>query len=237
MGSTAKALNLLRRFPFTDLGIAVARRGAARDKFLRDFVDRGGTARSYKWTRGATGLIYCVEQPLFPTPKFGWSVVEKAVRDAANDYNVESNVEAAKALFDLVRPFDYKAYQHDDQVLRVGLKQVVAIGLEFYIVDGERLVFQYPQPRAQAVFDDEVAITMMSVMHHAYATGDFASAEVEIADVSCEEERGPRVPRLRSLKPGQLLSREELNDHIEKVYAILRELAARKFDVGPSDLI
>lgn len=236
MGSKDKALNLLKRFPFTDLAVAVARKGALREKFLRGFVESGGIARSYRWTRGATGLIYCVELPMFPAPVLSWREVEKAIRDVANDYNVESNVEAGQALFDLVRPKKYKAYSHDEQVLRVGLKQIVSVGLNFYIVDGDRLVFQFPQPRAQCVFDDHVAITMMSVMHHAYAVGDFADADVEIADVSCEEEKGPRMPRIRKLEQEDLMSLEELNKEIVDVYEILRGLAARKFDSGPGDL-
>lgn len=227
-----KATNLLNRFPFTDLAVAVSRNGSAREKFLRGFVD-GGTTRSYQATREAASLVYCVEQHMFPTPKLGWGAIEDTLRKITPAQNVELNVDASKLLFDLVRPKDYKAYEHEDQVLRVGLKQVVHIGLKFYIVDGDRLVFQFPQPRAQAIFDDRVVEIMLSIIHHAYATGDYAAADVELADLSAEEPREDRSPRIRRLNRADVLSLSALNEQIEKVYDVLRALASRKF--GPDE--
>ncbi len=228
-----KARNLLNRFPFTDLSVAVSRRGTRRENFLRSFVD-SDPALSYQATRNAAALIYCVEQPLFSTPILGLDAIKEVIRATAPERNHAINLDATEQLFNLVRPQRYKAYEHDEQRLRIGHNQVVHIGLKFYVVDGQRLVFQYPQPRAQAVFDENVAIVMMSIMHHAYATGDYAEAEIEMADISAEEKGEPRAPRIRHLARGDLLSREELTDHIVEVYSVLQVLAARKFGDGES---
>jgi hypothetical protein len=159
-----------------------------------------------------------------------WPQIETVIRKKTPEHNVAINVEAANHLFDLVRPRGYKAYEHDEQRLRTGVKQEVYIGLRFYLVDGERLVFQFPQPRAQPVFNDDVAAVMLSIMHHAYATGDYADADVELADLSAVEPDGDREPRIRTLARGDVLGREELNTQIEAVYEVLRALANRKFD-------
>jgi hypothetical protein len=135
-----KARNLLNRFPFTDLSIAVARSGTKRENFLEAFVETG-TSRSYRWAREAAGLIYPVELPLISTPILSWNEIEAILRNVTPPYSVEINVEAAKELYNLVRPCKYRAYPHDEKVLRVGHNQVVFIGLNFYVVDGDRLVF------------------------------------------------------------------------------------------------
>lgn len=223
-----KARNLLNRFPFTDLSVAVSRRGTRRENFLRSFVD-SDPALSYQATRNAAPLVYCVEQPLFSTPVLALDAIKDVIRATAPEHNHSINLDATEHLFHLVRPKGYKAYEHDEQRLRVGHNQAVHIGLKFYVVDGQRLLFQYPQPRAQAVFDEQVATIMMSIMHHAYAAGDFADAEIEIADTSAEEKGEPRAPRIRRLDSEDLLSRDELTDHIVDVYSVLRTLAARKF--------
>jgi hypothetical protein len=177
--SQSKARNLLLRFPFTDLAIAVSRTGTRRENYLQAFVE-GGTSQSYRWVREAAGsLIYCVELPLFRTPRFDLPQIKEILENITPPHNRAMNVDAAEHLYSLVRPYEYKAFPHESQVLRVGLKQVVSIGLDFYLVDGDRLVFQYPQPRARPVFDDEVATIMMSIIHHAYATGDYAEADIE----------------------------------------------------------
>jgi hypothetical protein len=226
-----KARNFLNRFPFTDLAIAVARTGSKRENFLRYFVETS-TTQSYKWVREAAGLIYPVTLPLFPTPVLSWKEIENSLRNAAPPHTVEINVDAGKELFDLVRPRGYKAYQHDENVLRIGHNQIVSIGLNFYIVEGDRLAFQYPQPRAQAVFDNYVAAVMMSIIHHAYVFGDYADAEVELADLSAEEPKNPWSPRIRRIGRNEIIGRDELTKEIEDVYAILRALAGEKFKGG-----
>lgn len=225
--SKDKARNLLNRFPFTDLSIAVARKGSKRENFLRSFVE-SSTAKSYKWAREASSLIYPVTLPLFPTPVLSWSEIETIIRSVTPPHTVEINVEAAKLLFDLVRPLSYKAYPHDQNVLRVGHNQVVSIGLNFYVVDGERLIFQYPQPRAQPVFDDNVASAMMSIIFHAYVFGDYAGADVEIADLSAPAPREPRDARIRRIGRNEIIGRDELTGEIEDVYGILRQLVNDK---------
>src|SRR5437870_2792027 len=93
-----KARNLLNRFPFTDLSIAVARSDPKRENYLRAFVETR-TAQSYKWVREATGLIYPITLPLFPTPVLSWSEIEIMLRDVTPTHTVEINVEAGKLLF------------------------------------------------------------------------------------------------------------------------------------------
>jgi hypothetical protein len=225
--SKDKARNLLNRFPFTDLSIAVARTGSKRENFLRAFVETS-TAQSYKWVREATGLIYPVTLPLFPTPMLTWKEIEIILRNVTPPHTVEINVTAGKELFDLVRPHKYQAYPHDENVLRIGHNQVVFIGLNFYVVDGDRLVFQYPQPRAQPVFDNHVAAVMMSIIFHAYAFGDYADADIELADLSAEDRKGPRNARIRRIGRNEIIGRDELTKEIEDVYRILRALVDGK---------
>jgi len=222
-----KARNLLNRFPFTDLSIAVSRNGSERENFLRAFVETS-TPRSYKWVREAAGLIYPVELPLFPTPVLSWVEIDTIFRNVTPPHNVSINVDAGKELFDLVRPKKYKAYPHDGEVLRIGHNQVVFIGLDFYVVDGDRLVFQYPQPRAQPVFDDYVAAVMMSMIFHAYVYGDYAEADVELADLSADEPKKPRNARIRRIGRNEIIGRDELTREIEDVYETLRALVEIK---------
>jgi hypothetical protein len=178
--------------------------------------------------RDAAGVIYYVELPLFPTPKLDWVQIETALRDITPPHNVDINVEAGKALFELIRPLRYRAFPHDENVLRVGHNQIVYIGLNFYVVDGDRLIFQYPQPRAQPVFDDQVAAVMMSIIFHAYAFGDYANADIELADLSAADKDSPRNPRIRRIGRNEVIGREELTKDIEDVYRILRSLVAPK---------
>lgn len=236
MSGSTKAQNLLRRFPLTDLAIAVAQRGSNREAFLRRFVE-SRTGASYEWTRAAAQLIYCVEQPMFRAPMFPtlvlpWEAIEAQIRRLATPHNVARNVEASRALFDLVRPRGYKAYYHDPQVLRVRLLQVVPIDLAFYCLDGTRLLFQFPQPRRQALSDEVVAV-MISIIHHAYAVGDYAEADVEIADLGTLPTTDERAPRIRTIPKGDILGREELTAQIAEVYDALRILAERREDTGP----
>lgn len=232
----AKAQNLLRRFPFTDLAIAVARRGERRAAYLERFV-RGGTNASYRWMRAAVPEIYSVQGQLIPVAPAPWEQIKSKLEKDTPPENVDRNVGAATELFDLVRPRGYRAFSIDPQDLRVSLLQRVPIGLNYYLVEGDRLLFQYAQPRRAAQFNDDVLSTMGSIIHHAYAFGDYAAAEIEIADLSIPEGGSAREARIRPVRRSDILGRDELNQEIEAVYALLQEIAERPPDNGgPGDL-
>ena len=132
-------------------------------------------------------------------------------------------------LFDLIRPKDYAATHCDPQVLRASLKQIVYVGLDYYITEGDRLIFQFPHPRIESLTDD-AAVVLGSIVHHAYVQGDYAEADVEIADLGRPlgaKAREARAPRVRLIKRDTILGLTDLNARIEEVYAILRDLASR----------
>lgn len=225
-----KARNLLNRFPVTDLARAVARTGSRRRAFLADFVENF-TTLTYVPTRDAASMIYGAQIPLFETPLDQWPAIEKFLRETSHPRVLEMNVEASDHLFKLVRPKHYVATKCDEQVLRVGLNQVVPIYLRFYITDGERVIFQFPQPRLDCLTGTESRI-LGSVIHHAYVIGDFAlaGAEIEIAELGRAEgakHPEPREPRIQLVPRDEIFDLAQLTDQIQDVYTILREIAAR----------
>lgn len=225
-----RAQRILRRFPFTDLAIAVTRTGSNRRAVLRQFV-KGRPPASYQSTRDAAQLVYGVKQPVLEPTIAEWEEIEAFVRRAAKPSDVERNLDASKSLLDLVRPQSYRAFYHEPQVLRVRLLHRVSFGLSFYCLDGDRLIFQYPQPRKRYLTDDTVAV-MLSLLHHSYVVGDFAQAEVEMADLGLGQGADERAPRIRPLARSDVLSLDELRPEIEDVYGVLQELAEED-DAGP----
>ena len=135
-----KAKNLLLRFPVTDLARAVSLTGERRRRFLETFV-KGSTTLTYMPTREAATMIYGVQVPLFETPVEPWEAVEKYLRANTDPSVLDMNLKASCLLFNLVRPKGYIATKCDAQVLRVRLKQIVHIGLEYYITQGQKLIF------------------------------------------------------------------------------------------------
>jgi hypothetical protein len=65
---------------------------------------------------------------------------------------------------------------------------------------------------------------LMSLIKMAYAFGDYASATIELADLSATERCGKREPRYRTAKKDELLSPEDLSAEINDIYDILRKL-------------
>ncbi|MDR3533413.1 MAG: hypothetical protein P4L90_23005 [Rhodopila sp.] len=223
-----KAQSLLLRFPVTDLARAVSLTGFNRQSFLKQFIDTF-TTLSYVPTRQAAAMIYGVQKPLFETPAEPWAAVEKHLKATTDPNLLDMNLEASRHLFDLVRPEGYEATECETQVLRVALKQIVYIGLDFYVTRGQRLIFQFPQPRLDSPTDSALLI-LGSIIHHAYVQGDYAEADVELADVGRvpgARRTDPRSPRIRLVPREDILSLTALTAHIEDVYGILHELGTR----------
>lgn len=106
------------------------------------------------------------------------------------------------------------------------------MGVEHYIVDGDRGAFQFVYPRRKRL-EGNLPDILMSLIHHNYVDGDFDEFGVEIVDLSCEPVLGPRggftsggerSPRILSLSSSTLISRADLNHEANTVYEILLEL-------------
>jgi hypothetical protein len=174
-------------------------------------------------------MIYGAQKPLFETPLESWEAIERHLKATADPNVLEMNLDASRHLFDLIRPERYLATECDTQVLRVALKQIVYIGLDFYVTKGDRLIFQYPQPRLESPTEGALLV-LGSIIHYAYVQGDYSDADVEVADVGRElttTRTAPRASRIRPVPRDRVLSLEALTTQIEDVYSILRELSAR----------
>lgn len=232
----SKALDLIARFNFTDLARAVAKTGVERRKFLEGMAQDSFNPRTYKPFREVAPSIYGVERPLDLSPPPDREEIVEAVKrhvkrlnrkDRKIEKQIEtSNVETSKLLFDLVRPRDYKAYPHPPQALRTGIERFAPINLDFYIVDGDRAVFQFPQPR-KSLESSNIRRLMLSIIHHAYVQGDFREADVELADLSQEVGAAPDWPRereIRGIAKDDIIDRKRLGEEIQSVQDILIDL-------------
>ena len=222
MPISAKALQSLARFPVTDLAFAIARNAVAREAQLKRFL-RFVPNSSYQTTRNAVGVIYGVELPLAPAPTMTWAAIKTQITALAKPKDVARNLEASQSLFDLIRPLGYQAYPHEQQTLKVGTGRVVPIDIRQYVVDGDRLIFQYVHPRREWP-DEHALVALASIVHHAYATGDFAHAEFELVDLSCNNSKA-RTPCIRQVSRADILGRDELRLRIEEIYGLLLQLA------------
>jgi hypothetical protein len=220
-----KAQNLLKRFPIIDLAKAVSLKDQKRRSFLTHFVNTR-TTMSYAPTRDAYPMIYAAQGVLLESAPETWTAIETHLRLTARPDILENNVSASKELFDFVRPKNYRATQCETRPLKISLLQTVNIDLSFYITEGEKLIFQFPLVRRECLDDGAIQV-LGSIVHHAYAQGDFAAAEIEIADISCLVPGAERHPRLRSVPAGLVLDRPALNEQIEDVYSVLSEIARR----------
>jgi hypothetical protein len=224
-----RAQNLLNRFPVTDLARAVSRSGADRRFFLTEFVD-SGTKRNYVPTRRTAPMIYGASPPLLEISLEPWGEVEKNIRALCDPLILDMNISASRELFNLVRPKGYLATICDEQTLRTGHNQIVPVGLTFYITEGDRLIFQFPQPRLDCLTDSEVVV-LASVIFHAYAKGDYADADIEVAELGraagaprkCRKRDG----RIRLVAKDDIIERNRLGEQVDDVYGILRELVTK----------
>lgn len=225
-----RAQNLLNRFPVTDLAEAVAKKGERRRRFLEHFVESWPNG-SYVPTRQSYHMIYGASSPLIQIPPEPWREIEKNLKSLCEPDILDMNMSASRELFELVRSHKYLATTCDEQVLRVGFNQIVPIGLTFYVTEGERLLFQFPQPRMDALVFGEIQV-LGSVIHHAYAHGDYAEAAIEVADLSDPNPPVKGKPRKREgrvcrLAREEVIGRESLTEQIDDVYTILRELVSK----------
>lgn len=226
---------LLKRYQFIDLSIAVGTDPELREQHLRDYVDRPKTKfPTYEPFRSAIGGIYGVSLGLDPTEPQPWPKIETAVRVKCAGENEDMNLDAAKALFSLVREDELaKAYHHPERTLFLGPDRSCRFRLGHYLIRGDKAVFQFPFPRSSRLSERQLLV-MMSLISLAYARDDFSEAHVEIADLTRENghyyEKGkkyhlPRSPRVVSMPPTGPLHREQLEADIQDVYRILLKLA------------
>jgi len=224
-----KADRLIERFPVTDLALAVTYTGERRQLFIQRFIDQF-TTRSWRAVRENAHLIYNAQPPLrameLPPPR--WDDVVAKIRRSAGCHNAAANVMCAELLRDLISSRRFQAVQIPEQFIHLAPGRVVRVGLNYYLVEGEEIIFQFFQPRADTRIDSRVARTLMSLVHYAYAFGDFEDAAVEMADLSALCPGSDREPRFHRLRPNELLSRAELNAEIDNVHALLMAMSAKK---------
>lgn len=230
-----EAVKLLNRFQFIDLAQAVTQSRPMRKEWLGKYLDRairGGKFPSYRYFRNAIPSIYGVQRGLDPSPIIGRKEIERYVRGSCTPDDEANNVDAALALFDLVRPREYIAYDHPERNLPLGRSRVAPIGLNVELVRDPELIFQYPYPRRTRL-DDFTITVLLSIVHHAYAVGDRENAIIELADLSCEldssEARKLKLPRVRApriirLAPCDLISLDDLTQEVQNVHELLLQL-------------
>jgi hypothetical protein len=221
--SKGQILKKFARFPVTDLAIAIGRPAAKREPFLRRYL-AGDPAYSFAAIRIAAHAIYGVKLPLADLPRETWEQIEVLIKQKARPHELELNIKAAKLLVKLVSSRTFDAYPYQKQFIQVGAGRIVPIELSYYLVESDRLVFQYLQPRAEPAFDDRTSLVLMSLVKMAYAFGDYSDAHIEIADLSAIEAHGPRMPRFRQFEHSELLTADDLNAEISDVYAIMKRL-------------
>lgn len=221
--SKAQILKKFARFPVTDLAIAIGRPAARREPFLRRYL-AGEPAYSFGAVRRAAYAIYGVQLPLVDLPRETWDQIEALIKEKARPHEYDLNIKAAKLLISLISPRKFDAFPYPKQFIQVGPGRVVPFELSYYLVEGDKLIFQYLQPRAEPAFDDRTATVLMSLVSMAYAFGDYSNAWIEIADLSAVEPGGPRKPRFRQIERSKLLTSEDLNAEISDVYAIMKRL-------------
>lgn len=229
--------NLLNSIQFIDLAQAVNQPRSERKDWLRRYVfrrlDKKGRFSSYAPFRNAIGTIYGVTRGLDPKPQMEWEEFEPYLIKSCAGKDVDMNVSAGRALFDLVRCPENAAYDYPAQALPLGQKRFAVIGLRHYIVRDEEAIFQFPYPRRSRLSDQDYEL-MMSLIHYAYAQGDYANAQIEVADLSCvgsgkrkglSDESGPRDPRIIRLAQSRLISKHDLELEVQNVHELLLEIA------------
>tara|TARA_R110000850_G_scaffold268380_1_gene399970 strand:+ start:4220 stop:4939 length:720 start_codon:yes stop_codon:yes gene_type:complete len=231
-----KIAGLLQRYPFVDFADVIATERAQRKNALRTYVDRErkGRWKSYNGLRSLVPDIAGVQRGLDPSARADFSTIEKGLVSRCHRDDLAFNTEAAKCLFDFLRPASMDAYDdHPRASLRIAPDRTIVMGVEHYVVDGERAAFRYVHPRKERL-EGHLPDILMSLIHHNYVRDDYADFEVEIIDLSCEPVIGPRggiksgdirAPRILRLDPSDLILREDLNEQADHVYSLLMELS------------
>lgn len=232
-----KVESLLGRIQFVDLAIAMATPAPRRKDHLRTYLSRalvGGRMSSYEQFRRAIPSIYGVERPLDLTPPTDLKTLKADIVRGCEGKDVGMNVEAAESLFNFIRPLGYRSYDHPPQSLRLAPRRKAAIRIEHYVVDRDRLVFQFVYPRRDPL-DGDVVKLLLSMIQHSYAVDDYAAGEAEIVDMSCDVVVGPRgglrpadernIQILR-LGSGELVPMKDMAPDIQSVHDLLIELGS-----------
>jgi hypothetical protein len=219
--SAHRADRLLGRFPVTDLARALALRGERRRGFLSDFVEKFPKG-SYGPVRSVVPRIYGSQPPLMDLPVEEWKDIECSLRRACPPDILDDNIEVGQLLYEHAKAENYRATDHYIHTFLYGPGSAT-IGINCYLTKDETIIFQYPQFRRDALNVEQVRC-LLSIVHHAYAIGDFAMAEMEIVQFPARKGKKREV-RLERLDRAQVLDRPALNAEIDDVYAILRDLA------------
>ena len=228
--------SLLKRYEFIDFAKTVAINRDRRKEHLANYLDRDRKGRwpSYKGLRMLTPDIAGVVRGLDPTEIPDLPTILRGLRNVCHADDYATNEEAASVFFGFVRGLGLEAYSdHPKGSLRIGPDRTIQMGVEHYVVDGDRGVFRYVYPRRQRLLGHIPAI-LLSLIHHNFVQGDYAEFEVEMVDLSCEEQVGPRggvslarvrSPRVVPLDRRELWSRERLTDEANHIYGLLMEIA------------
>ena len=220
---------LVGRFPVTTLAEAVAVRGESRRKVIERFV-RGrpdGTftplRKLFRRVYGSQGGIDGADQALIPDlPPDDWPAIDRALRATCDPEALEANLHVGYMLFKHARETGYVATNIDVLPLRIG-RANVSIGINFYLTQGERLIFQFPHLRKSPLSPAQASI-LGSLISFGFVQGDYAAAEVEIISFAAFA-RNERVTKLIEVPRADMWSREQLESEIDNVYDTLWRIA------------
>lgn len=233
-----KVAGLLQRFEFTDFSGFIARPHSQRYSALKAYIDRAsGNWGSYGPFRASIADIAGVERPLDPGEKLTLSEILRSIKvrsQRGNRDDYAMNKEAASAYFEYIRRVGVTAYDdHPRAPLYIAADRRISMRIEHYIVEGGCGSFQFVNPRRTSLEPDEAAIAM-SLVHQAYAVGDYADFDVEIVELGPVETVGPRGGRVygdercpRSIKLSQLEIRDKawLDEQANHIYSLLLRIA------------
>lgn len=175
-----------------------------------------------------------VRRGLDLTPPPDLETIKTGLKLLCHPDDLGFNTEAATVLFEFLRARPVDAYDdHPRGSLHIGPDRTIQMGVEHYVVDGERGAFRWVYPRRERL-EGLVPSIVMSLIHHNYVAGDFSDFDVQLVDLSCEPIVGPRGgvragdvrnPRIIELEPDDVMSREELNAQANQIYGLLMEIA------------
>ncbi|UWS78528.1 hypothetical protein N1037_14765 [Phaeobacter sp. G2] len=177
-----------------------------------------------------------VSRGLDPSSGMDFDGIKRSLKIVCNKKDLESNVSIAKLLFDFARPQSWTAYDnHHRNPLLFGVQREVPMGIQHYVVDGDRGAFQFVYPRSRELTPDELHICLSLVYYnHVSEDADFGDFDVEMIDLSRPGFVGPRggwraephrVPRLHRLPKAEIADRAFLNEEADLIYQFLMELA------------
>lgn len=238
-----KVKALLARIQFIDLANAIAVPEYRRKDHLRAYLERAlveARMPSYEHFRRAIPDIYAVERPLDPSPPLTLEQIREQLRLGCHKDDLGRNLEVADLLFGFVRTRGYRCYHHPAHDLYLTTTRKAQIRINHFVVDGERGVFQYVYPRRDELLGDQLRV-MLSLIYHNYVEGDFTGSDVEIVDLSCPASFGPRggrrssearATRLIKMVPDDLISRRDLQPHVQSVHDLLIEIGEEEDGVA-----